>query len=487
MRAHHVKTWLMPFIGMSFFWTYFRYQAFFGILYPSRSTLSWNDVSVPAYTLFLVVLLVLSVALIPSAKAIERTFSARRGPVCLCSVAGSLGAGLAIMADRGILGPVALGISAPFVVLGFLAGYLAWALYFSRSFGMKYIVLLAASFLTSLLLFPALGFLEGIRVLLAIATPAAVGLAWYLSPAQSNSPAKTHRSSLREITPYLGLFIMFLLAGSIVRGITDTLYSESDVLGFRWIASLGVAFAILVGCWCFYRRKIPPGRDGHLLDKLDEYHATENMTLVFWIGLAILFLAGMFLGLFSGTYSVGGHIVVITRSTLDFFLWVLLCNVAFHKKAAPLPLFIVCGVLIEVISWFLSYSIVPHLMSLDTGASMPASDFLVLSTVFALIALVIVVLGAIALRRQPERLPTAAPPSHSTDLGIPLDKIGEFKLTAREVEVVRLFAQGHSMKKVASLLFISTSTAQSHIKSGYRKLGVHSKDELIELIARWNA
>lgn len=42
------------------------------------------------------------------------------------------------------------------------------------------------------------------------------------------------------------------------------------------------------------------------------------------------------------------------------------------------------------------------------------------------------------------------------------------------------------MKKVASLLFISPSTAQSHIKSGYRKLDIHSKDELIELIGDWN-
>lgn len=487
MREHHVKNWLMPFIGMSFFWTYFRYQAFFGIVYPPRSELSWADASFSTYTLFLFVLLALSLALIPFAKAIEQALTARRGLTCLYAIAGSVGVCLVLLANQGTLGHGALVASAPLMALGFLAGYLAWALYFSRSFGLDAIVLLAASFFVSLVVFPALGFLEGIRTALAVVTPAAVGIAWYFSPLQPGRPAQNPRKSLAEITPYLGLFIMFLLAGSIVRGITDTLYSESDILGFRWVASLIVAFVILLGCWCFYRRRRADASGVRSSDKLDEYRATENMTLVFWIGLAILFLAGMFLGLFSGTYSIGGHIVVITRSTLDFFLWVLLCNVAFNKKAAPLPLFIVCGVLIEVVSWFLSYSIVPHLMSLDTGASMPASDFLVLSTIFALIALVIVVLGAIALRRQPERPSVAAPSPHVAELGIPAHRIDEFKLTAREVEVVRLFAQGHSMKKVASLLFISTSTAQSHIKSGYRKLGVHSKDELIELIAAWNA
>lgn len=61
--------------------------------------------------------------------------------------------------------------------------------------------------------------------------------------------------------------------------------------------------------------------------------------------------------------------------------------------------------------------------------------------------------------------------------------VRSLRLTEREAEVASLFARGHSVKKVASLLFISTSTVQSHMKSVYRKLGVHSRDELKEKLS----
>lgn len=470
----------MPLIGMSFFWTYFRYQAFFGILYPTHSTLS-------SYTLFLTVLLILSLAMLPLSKTVEKFFRTRRGMVFACTAVGTFGAGLAFLVEQEVLGPIFLELSTPLIALSFLAGYLAWALHFSYSFDLGAVVMLAGSFLISLLVFPALGFIGETRVVLAILTPIVVGFTWYVSPHTSDQTAETERKPLGEATPYLVLFIIFLLAGSIIRGIIDTLHAEYEILGFRWIASLIVAFAILAGCWYFYRKRVSDTKRKHSTGSLNEYRAIQNMTLVFWIGLAILFLTGMFLGLLSGTYDIGGHIVVIARSTLDFLLWILLCNAAYYKKAAPLPLFIICGILTEVVSWFLSYIIVPHIMFLETDTGMATSDILVLSTVFALVILMIVVFGAIALRRQPEK--RATPTTASTngpDLGIPEDKVAEYKLTAREVEVIRLFAQGHSMKKVASLLFISPSTAQSHIKSGYRKLDIHSKDELIELIGAWN-
>mgnify|MGYP000396782421 CR=1 FL=1 len=45
-----------------------------------------------------------------------------------------------------------------------------------------------------------------------------------------------------------------------------------------------------------------------------------------------------------------------------------------------------------------------------------------------------------------------------------------------------LFAQGFSIGSVAEKLGIERSTAQSHSKAVYRKLGIHTKDELIALV-----
>ncbi|MDR2106617.1 MAG: LuxR C-terminal-related transcriptional regulator [Coriobacteriales bacterium] len=55
--------------------------------------------------------------------------------------------------------------------------------------------------------------------------------------------------------------------------------------------------------------------------------------------------------------------------------------------------------------------------------------------------------------------------------------------TPRETDVLLLLGQGRSIANISSSLFISENTAKSHIRSIYRKLGVHSKQELIDLVS----
>ncbi len=54
-------------------------------------------------------------------------------------------------------------------------------------------------------------------------------------------------------------------------------------------------------------------------------------------------------------------------------------------------------------------------------------------------------------------------------------------LTPREIEVVELVAQGLSTNDIADSLFISVGTVRNHIKSVYRKLGVHSRIQMVDL------
>lgn len=51
-------------------------------------------------------------------------------------------------------------------------------------------------------------------------------------------------------------------------------------------------------------------------------------------------------------------------------------------------------------------------------------------------------------------------------------------LTEREREILQLLIKGNSYKEIASTLFISVETLNSHIKNIYRKLNVHSRSEL---------
>jgi DNA-binding NarL/FixJ family response regulator len=53
------------------------------------------------------------------------------------------------------------------------------------------------------------------------------------------------------------------------------------------------------------------------------------------------------------------------------------------------------------------------------------------------------------------------------------------KLTPREREVIQLLAEGKSSKEVASLLNLSTKTAETHRSNIMRKLGIHSIRDLV--------
>ena len=52
-------------------------------------------------------------------------------------------------------------------------------------------------------------------------------------------------------------------------------------------------------------------------------------------------------------------------------------------------------------------------------------------------------------------------------------------LTAREIEVLRLIAEGAASRDIAARLGISYATVRSHIRSVGSKLGVHSKAEAV--------
>ena len=50
-------------------------------------------------------------------------------------------------------------------------------------------------------------------------------------------------------------------------------------------------------------------------------------------------------------------------------------------------------------------------------------------------------------------------------------------LTRRELEVLRLIAQGRSNRAIAAALYLSPRTAERHVANIYLKLGAHSKAE----------
>ncbi len=120
----------------------------------------------------------------------------------------------------------------------------------------------------------------------------------------------------------------------------------------------------------------------------------------------------------------------------------------------------------------------------------------------ALFCLVVVCVYAFAMMLIPQR--TALDPSDGErepgELSVPVTDVSqegsdamalacervarEFGLSAREAEVCAYLARGRSQTYIRDALLLSKNTVSTHVRRLYAKLGVHSKQELIDLVER---
>lgn len=58
----------------------------------------------------------------------------------------------------------------------------------------------------------------------------------------------------------------------------------------------------------------------------------------------------------------------------------------------------------------------------------------------------------------------------------------QYQLTAREAEIMELVARGNTVARIAEDLVVSENTIRYHTKNIYAKLGIHKKQELVDLL-----
>ncbi len=75
-----------------------------------------------------------------------------------------------------------------------------------------------------------------------------------------------------------------------------------------------------------------------------------------------------------------------------------------------------------------------------------------------------------------------APHAHPSFDEACTDVAREAGLSEREAEIMALIAHGNSQKHISEVLYLALGTVQWYAKTIYRKLGIHSKQELINLV-----
>jgi DNA-binding CsgD family transcriptional regulator len=116
---------------------------------------------------------------------------------------------------------------------------------------------------------------------------------------------------------------------------------------------------------------------------------------------------------------------------------------------------------------------------------------LALNIIYILVALSLPTLLIVGRRRT-----QTAPPPPDTPASLPsmeaekkheqFEAFGRhYRLTERELEILILVCQGRSKRHIAETFVISENTVRGHGKNLYAKCGVHTKQELIDLLERF--
>lgn len=374
---------------------------------------------------------------------------------CLALMTGS--SALQVAAVNGWLGPALLVARDVCAGAGSAVMILLWCEIYACLSPTRVAVYLSFSWVLGVLVTFVLGglrepYLEGALMVLP---GLSLILAWrsyslHIEPVDRPRTTESHYLPLR----LLGLVALY--------GLIEGLCALRIGAGYAWLVGSHSTWATLVGgvllFVCAYC----------LSDRLDFTRLYRTPTVLMVCGL-------LFVPLFGFGGSVFGAFCVSVSSTLfGCVVFLLLCDLSKRKGVAALWLFGLeeSLVLVEHVSGGIESLI------FDGAVLAPYGDAVVSVTGIALVA----VFTAVSLSGRGRATETEVL-SEQERLLVACDTAARtWGLTPREVEVLRLLAQGKSLSAVARELIIAEGTAKAHTQHIYEKAGVSRRQELLEAV-----
>ena len=175
--------------------------------------------------------------------------------------------------------------------------------------------------------------------------------------------------------------------------------------------------------------------------------------------------------------------IASSRLCFELLLWITLLHATTQAGTSPVAAFAFFS-LLQTTSSFIINLVVPYAIPFF-GVYAASVFYKVLLALFFLLSLSFLVLKVILLSRvkASSRKEGFAPVKTVSDFEEKCDSLANaYGLSKREHEIFGLVAKGYSSRWISESLCISISTVQTHTKSCYRKMGVHSKQDIIELV-----
>ena len=419
--------------------------------------------------------LVRAITLVVIALVAHRMAAGRfvRGAARLATVIGPLGvAALAGASALGVTtGPLAfmawvpVGVADALLLIGWLDVY--------RYLGLRRaVVTVCISSVVSLPILLVVNLLQGPLAFGAVALlPILCGLALYAAhdpgiACERDAMDRPPTRPLRSLTAFTKLFVLigaYGLAFGTMQAFTYTESSAAIPFGLRACAiCLGTLLALVV---C-------------LNPNASKTHS------VFRVALPIIACGLLLLSVVGEDRAIAGMIVIVGFRLFDTLSIAILLRIAALHDLPSTATFAV-GRLANTLGTFGGWVLVSIL------ARTVVFDGSVLTAAGAILLLILLVTSGALLDAGDEpgasatAAPTSAPPTAvqggrwTRQCALVATQYG---LSPRESEVMRLLAKGRDAAYIATFFVISPYTAKTHIHNVYKKLGIHSQQELIDLV-----
>ena len=333
------------------------------------------------------------------------------------------------------------------------------------------------------------------------------------------APSNLNNSEYRAVIPIasLGLSSVCYAAYAKVRGglavgvSTENLFEEGDRRTERKAWLVPLAMLVLTINLISYVEIFVPGY--HVITS--ESPLTYALPFVLCLMLALIavqsgktpffknkmfwhaclgFLAVIFLSFFMAVFVLAVQtnfcfeVMYLFRRMTKIMFFVIFMVIVYQEDLNPIPVFGICyiaalflpSLVVNAVRFILA-QFAPTVLALigeyAVGYALILGFCLILCLVFVC---VMFVNGSIA---KITFSPSQADEDRGLDRSDVCDQIGNrFGLTQREKEIIFCISLGYSMRKTSEVLYISTSTVHTHTATIYRKLGVHSRQEVIDLI-----
>lgn len=462
-------------VGLAFAWAYFQKGFYRGTL---LATLGQPElVSVASFSIPLVAV---TAWLAAGSERADRLAFGRMGAMAVVGLAlAALGVMVALTA-----GPVpsvlalaywaALGIGCSLAILAWARWLIACA--YEHGLGTTLGLLFASMLIARIATSPLLGFTALYQAEIYAMLPCSC-LLWVTCGRSTGDFSFVPARQAKETSRYLPIVAAFAILG-LLESLLLVHNGGAYKVGFS-STSREVVLTVFLAVGCAAQSK-----------KTRRALSTSPSAAWFLLfGLALGMPLGMLTGIFSGSTAMG--VALEFSSTVQALMRVLLLVmavlIAYETSTSP---YLVVGVSLFIpllASFALGSSFLPGFSWLDGAAGCAA----LLSAAFfaAMAAFIVQINRSNAFRTMSAEgesavmNPAGTLGAESSCLPTKARLITErYKLTEREADVMSSLASGKTAKQIGTELFISPQTVYTHAKHIYAKLGIHSKQELVDML-----